>query len=409
MAISLTESITIGIADIMMRKVRSIVTIIGIILGVMCIMVVLAIVSGMEKSTMEWMLQRGGLSKIEVYRNWLYDFKQGGDASLTMQEIQYLRQQIPEARAFNPQVSLYNAQIGVQGNSFSGECFGVMPDMQIVENWTVSEGRFINEIDIRENNGVAVLGKISARRLFGSANPIGQNISINGIVFKVIGVLEEKVWINQGSNLKENLLEYMNNYTYVPVSTMMSKLSPGSKVTSLEITAQSPDHAIALQKKVERIILGIKRGKKVFQVDSAQEDMQEMKKNALIFTVIFVQIALVSLLVGGIVIMNIMLASIKERTREIGVRIAVGARRFDIFVQFLVQTILITVLGGVLGIIFGYLILDLVSSYLSITMVASAQMIFIALAVSVGVGLIFGIAPAIRASKLDPVVALREE
>ena len=214
---------------------------------------------------------------------------------------------------------------------------------------------------------------------------------------------------NQGSNLKENLLEYMNNYTYVPVSTMMSKLSPGSKVTSLEITAQSPDHAIALQKKVERIILGIKRGKKVFQVDSAQEDMQEMKKNALIFTVIFVQIALVSLLVGGIVIMNIMLASIKERTREIGVRIAVGARRFDIFVQFLVQTILITVLGGVLGIIFGYLILDLVSSYLSITMVASAQMIFIALAVSVGVGLIFGIAPAIRASKLDPVVALREE
>jgi putative ABC transport system permease protein len=120
-------------------------------------------------------------------------------------------------------------------------------------------------------------------------------------------------------------------------------------------------------------------------------------------------IGMISLLVGGIVIMNIMLASIKERTREIGVRLAIGARRTDIFVQFMVQTVLITGLGGVFGIILGYLILDLVSGYLGLPMLAGPQLILVSLLVSVGVGLIFGIAPAVKASNLDPVMALRDE
>ncbi|MEJ1730025.1 FtsX-like permease family protein, partial [Escherichia coli] len=141
----------------------------------------------------------------------------------------------------------------------------------------------------------------------------------------------------------------------------------------------------------------------------AQEDMMQMEQNAKIFSMIFVMISVISLLVGGIVIMNIMLASIKERTREIGVRIAVGARRFDIFIQFLVQTVLVTGLGGVLGIVLGCAILDLVGKYLKMPMVANPSMIMTALLVSVGVGLVFGIAPAIKAGNLDPVVALREE
>jgi len=134
-----------------------------------------------------------------------------------------------------------------------------------------------------------------------------------------------------------------------------------------------------------------------------------MEQNSQIFSMIFVMIGMISLLVGGIVIMNIMLASIKERTREIGVRLAIGARRTDIFVQFMVQTVLITGLGGVFGIILGYLILDLVSGYLQMPMLAEPQMILVALLVSVGVGLIFGITPAVKASDLDPVIALREE
>jgi putative ABC transport system permease protein len=149
-------------------------------------------------------------------------------------------------------------------------------------------------------------------------------------------------------------------------------------------------------------VLNLKQGKRLFMVASATEQMQQMKQSSMIFSSIFVMIAVISLLVGGIVIMNIMLASIKERTREIGVRLAIGARRRDIFVQFLVQTVMITSLGGVLGIVSGYAILDLVAEFLDIKVAASMQMIWVALMVSVGVGLIF-------AGNLDPVLALREE
>ena len=134
-----------------------------------------------------------------------------------------------------------------------------------------------------------------------------------------------------------------------------------------------------------------------------------MQQNIMVFIDIFIMISDISLLVCGIVIMNIMLASIKERTREIGVRLAIGARPMDIFIQFMIQTVLITTLGGVFGIVLGYLMLGVVGKYLEMPMVAGVSMIYTALIVAMGIGLIFGIAPAVRASRLDPVVALREE
>ncbi|MDD2332154.1 MAG: FtsX-like permease family protein, partial [Candidatus Cloacimonetes bacterium] len=227
----------------------------------------------------------------------------------------------------------------------------------------------------------------------------------------VIGILKEKVFLRKGSkkDFGENALEYMNKRAYLPISTMMHKISPASKIESIEIKTYSPDQSRSLRIKVENLILNLKQGKKIFEVRSAQEQMDAMKQNSLIFTAIFILISVISLLVGGIVIMNIMLASVKERTREIGVRLAIGARRLDIFLQFLVQTVLITSLGGVFGIVIGFLMLGFVSDYLEVTVIASVGMIWTALFVSVGVGLLFGIAPAIRAGNMDPVIALRED
>ncbi|HOH98345.1 MAG TPA: ABC transporter permease [Candidatus Cloacimonadota bacterium] len=411
MAISLTESLFVGISDILMRKVRSIVTVIGIILGVMSIMVVLAIVNGMNKSTMDWMKQRGGLNKIEIGRNWSYDFRQGGDASFSLAEVRALKELTPEAKAFNPQVLLYGNEVVYKGKGFWGDVWGVMPDMLLAEDWGVAKGRFFREVDVNENNNVIVLGHRTANDLFGNRDPIGQSITLAGQQLTVIGVMTRKYWQNQGGGTAfgDNALEYMNTRSYVPISTMMNKLSPGSKIISLDVLAPSPEAALKMQSKLKSIILNMKSGKELFRVSSAQQEMQTMKQNSLIFTAIFIQIAVISLLVGGIVIMNIMLASIKERTREIGVRLAIGARRLDIFLQFMVQTVLITTLGGVLGIALGYAILGLVGDYLKINVLATVQMIWIALAVSVGVGLIFGITPAVRAGRLDPVTALREE
>jgi len=227
----------------------------------------------------------------------------------------------------------------------------------------------------------------------------------------VIGVLTPKYLANQGNSgaFGDNALEYMNRRSYIPISTLLSKIEPSQKIGSIEIKAQSPETARELRQKLDNIILNLKQGRQLFNVSSAQEEMETMKKNMIVFTAIFFLIGVISLLVGGIVIMNIMLASVKERTREIGVRIAIGARSRDIFIQFLVQTVLITSLGGLLGILLGYAILDLVSNYLNLQLLASVQMIWTALLVSVGVGLLFGIMPALRASKLDPVEALREE
>ncbi|HRX76128.1 MAG TPA: FtsX-like permease family protein [Candidatus Cloacimonadota bacterium] len=267
----------------------------------------------------------------------------------------------------------------------------------------------MNELDVRENNNVVVLGSAVAEHFFGKRSPLGHSIMINDQMMQIIGVMSFKYWKSENQMWGENALDYLNHRMYIPLSTMINKISPGTKIDQVEIIAENPDAAVALKKKLEPIVLQLKDGKRVFRVSSAQEQMDQMKQSSMIFGAIFVMIAAISLLVGGIVIMNIMLASIKERTREIGVRLAIGARRRDIFVQFMVQTVLITALGGVFGIGLGYAILDVVGGYLEMPMVARFDMIFVALAVSVGIGLIFGIAPAVKASNLDPVIALREE
>ena len=411
MAISIVESLHIGIADIAMRKVRSVVTILGIVLGVMCIMVVLAILGGMNKSTLEWMQERGGLSKVEIRPNWRYDFKQGGEALLSLAELQRLREQVPNVQAFNPIVSSWGSNIRYKNKRYQGQVFGVYPDMQIVDSWYPQKGRFINEMDLRNNNNVIVLGSSIAKNLFENRNPIGEKLMFNDQILEVIGVLSEKYWENPGGGglWGKNALEYMNRQSFIPLSTMVYKVSPGSKVSQVEITANSAEEAAELRKMLQAVVTQIKGGKKLFTVSSAKEELEMMQQNTKVFSAIFIMISAISLLVGGIVIMNIMLASIKERTREIGVRLAIGARPMDIFIQFMIQTVLITTLGGVFGIVLGYLMLGVVGKYLEMPMVAGVSMIYTALIVAMGIGLIFGIAPAVRASRLDPVVALREE
>ncbi len=412
MAISLLESVQVGLADIKMRKLRSAVTVIGIVLGVMSIMVVLSIVNGMNTATLAWMNERGGLTRIVISRNWMYDQRKGGQDHFTLNEIKLIRDMIPEAQAFNPSIQQWGMDVRRGDISYNTEVLGVMPDMAVVEEWDVQKGRFIANLDVDWNNNVIVLGSTATRELFAHRDPLGEYVSIDDQQFMVIGVLSEKVNRRRGAGKAiagENALEYLNRRTFVPLSTMMRKVSSEQKINRIEVKAASTEGAQDLRQKLDNIILNLRAGRPVFAVTSAKEQLDTMRRNSMIFTAIFVLIAVVSLFVGGIVIMNIMLASVKERTREIGVRIAVGARRMDIFTQFVVQTILITLSGGVLGIIMGYAMLDLVSNYLDVTVIASTGMIWTAIMVSAGVGLLFGITPALRAANLDPVKALREE
>lgn len=410
MAISLAESVHIGLIDVSTRKVRTAVTIFGIVLGVMSIMVVLSIVNGMNEVTLDWMQQRGGLNKIQISLNWDYDFSRGGEATLSMREVDYLRSQLDDVEAFNPQVQAWGSILQFRDQDFEASAFGVYPDLQKVEDWELEKGRFINLEDIHNHNNVIVLGSTVAERLFANRNPLGQYVTLNKQQLMVIGVLKSKYWQKQGEGaFSGNVLEYMNRQVFIPLSTMIAKVNPNLEVSSVEIKVLPGKDISKVRRQAEDLVLNIKRGKRLFRVSSAQEEMETMKRSMVIFSVIFFLIAMISLLVGGIVITNIMLASVKERTREIGVRIAVGARGKDILVQFLVQTILITTLGGVLGVFAGLSIINVVGDFLGITVKAAPNMIWVALLVSLSTGLIFGIGPAYKASKLDPVKALMED
>ncbi|MCK9165700.1 MAG: ABC transporter permease, partial [Candidatus Cloacimonas sp.] len=240
MAIPIAESLKLGIADILMRKVRSIVTVIGIILGVMCIMVVLAIVNGMNKSTMSWMEERGGLSKIEVEQNWQYDFSKGGDPSFTLKEIRYLQSLLPEAEAFNPSVQEWEAIITKGDIRYSTSLRGVMPDFVKVEQWDIAKGRFIKDMDIDLHSNVVVVGSTVAKEFFGNSEPLGQIMSIGNQQFTVVGVMSERFMQSQGGQIGmgDNALEYLNQRCFIPISTMISKVNPISKISSIDIRAK---------------------------------------------------------------------------------------------------------------------------------------------------------------------------
>ncbi len=408
MAISLKENIIVGFSDFWSRKVRSIITVMGIVLGTMSIIVVLALVKGINNQTMKWMMERGGLSKITVSRNWQYDKPDHVRNYFTWKELELIRSLIPEAKYFNPQQRQWTRH-SYEDKDYRTSIHGVLPDFSKIEEWDVQEGRFISTFDIDQSNDVVVIGTTVKEELFGNKNAVGEVITIHGRRLKVIGIMAFRYMKNSGAFGNDNAFSYLNRRTFVPLTTMINKGTGRDNISSFTLKATDAESAPALREKLSNIILNLRRGLPVFEVESAKEEAEEMAKNQKMFQMIFYVISVISLLVGAIVIANIMLATIQERTREIGIRLTVGARRRDIFIQFLVQTILVTTIGGILGIFLGLSLLDLVSNFLGIELIAGIAMIFIALMVSAGVGLISGIVPAIIASKLDPVEALRYE
>lgn len=408
MAISLRESITVGFSDFWSRKIRSLVTIVGIILGTMSIIVVLALMKGINEQTIAWMMERGGLSKISVYRNWTYDNPLNLNTNFTWREIDLIRSLIPEAKYFSAQERSW-AQFKYRAKDYRSSVWGVTPDFTKIEEWDVESGRFINEFDMRQANDVIVIGTEIRSELFGSKDPIGEFISLQNRRLQVIGVMRHRYLKNNNMIGGENSLAYLNRRAYIPISTMIHKGSGEDAIGGFTVKAADVESTPELKEKLESIILNLRMGKPVFRVESAQEEAEKMAESQKSFQTIFFLISTISLFVGGIVIANIMLATIQERTREIGIRITVGARRRDIFLQFLVQTVLVTLIGGIMGVIFGLSILDVVSRFIKIDLIAGIEMIIIALVVSAGVGLLAGIIPAIVASKLNPVEALRYE
>ena len=410
MAISLRESVIVGLSDLWIRKVRTIVTVMGIVLGTMSIIVVLSLVKGVNKMTEQWLQERGGATKISVERNWEYNKENNERWFFTFKELRLIESLIPEALYFNPQFNQWQwFRAFYNGKEYWTPVMGVFPDFTKIEEWTVQEGRFLNDFDVDAYNDVIVIGTAVRDELFGNENPIGKYFYVMDRKFQVIGVMKHRYMKSRNQIGDDNALAYLNRRCFVPLSTVLHKVSTQNRIQSFDVKLKDVSQVIPFKEKLDAILLNLRHGHQIFIVESAKERIDQNSQDTMVFKVVFIMISSISLFVGGIVITNIMLATIQERTREIGIRMATGARRFDIFVQFMVQTVLTTLIGGILGVMLGVSIVGKVSSFIDMEVVIDVKMIVLAVIISVGVGLVFGIAPAIHASNLNPVKALRYE
>jgi len=402
-------NIKLGINDMLHNIGRTLITMIGIILGVMSVIVVLALVEGGRQQSIKFMEERGGALKLSIEREWSFDLdrrEQFYNNRLSLEEAKTLQRYFPEIKNFSPVVSR-GVRIKYGGDQFYSRLRGVLPAYQAVEDFHVETGRFITDFDVEEANKVVVLGTAAKERLFGKRKALEEHVIINNNSFQVVGIMEKKE-LYMGA-WGHNVLGWMNRRVMVPLSTMVKKLYYNEQVHSIDFTVGSMEEVEPMQKEIGHFLRALRDGKQIFEVEANSDRIRQIgaASNKMQFIVLLV--GGISLIVGGIVIANISLAAIKERLREIGVRMAVGARRRDILVQFLIQTILISIVGGVIGMILGISLLDVISRFLNSPTAASVQMIGIALVLSAGIGIFSGIFPAINASRSDPVEILRYE
>ena len=403
------HSLKLGLIDMLNNKGRTMITMLGIILGAMSIIAVLALVQGGRKRSLQFLEERGGVLKLSIHPKWSFDLETRSEIAqkqLTLKDMKLIKQYFPDLKYFSPGITK-RPTLKYKENTFSGRVNGIYPEYQNAENFFVGQGRFISKFDNQEASKVIVLGTKAKEVLFGNESALGKNVSIENTNFTVIGIMEHKEMFWGG--WKHNALEWMNRQAFIPLNTMVKKLYGDEPLNSLEFQVASTDLVKPTQKKLSVFLKTLRDGKEIFEVRANSERLEEIEKQTGKTQIIFLLIGGISLIVGGIVITNVMLASVKERMREIGVRMAVGAKRKDILIQFLVQTLLVSFIGGAIGILFGLSLLTILGKFLQSPTAANFQMILIAIILAFGVGLFAGIFPAINASRSDPIKILRYE
>jgi len=292
--------------------------------------------------------------------------------------------------------------------NYSTRVNGVYPAYQEAENFSIGEGRFISEFDIEQASRVIAIGVRVKDALFGKENALGKNIIISNNQFKVIGIMEEKKMEMSGWG-GHNPMDWLNRQSFIPLTTMLKKLFADEPIDEINFQVASSEMVKPTQDRLNQFLKALRGGEEIFEVRANSDRLENIQKNSNDTQLILMIIGGISLIVGGIVITNISLASVKERLREIGVRMAVGAKRKDILVQFLIQTTFMSLIGGIIGVLMGLSLLQALEKFLSSPTSANPNMIIIALVLSVGVGFIAGFFPAMQASRSDPIKILRYE
>jgi putative ABC transport system permease protein len=389
------------------NKVRSGLTILGIVIGIASVITMVSVGQG-AKDSVEASIESIGSNLIVVMpgSQRVGGISQGGGSSqsLTIEDATAIRQGVSEARAVAPSITK-RYQVASKGNNTNTQIIGTNADYLIVRSVTIDSGAFFGDQQMKSSAKVAVLGPTTRDDLFGEGvDPIGQTIRINNMDFQVIGVTVAKG--GSGFNNQDDVV-------YVPLTSAQHYFSGNEYVNNISIAANDQESMTSVQAQVSSLLLsrhGIS--------DETKADFNLMNQNDIIatatsitgtFTILLSSIAGISLLVGGIGIMNMMLTTVTERTREIGLRKAVGVRKIYINLQFLAEAVMLTFLGGNIGIILGVVAAQLITKFTELATTISLASILMAFGVSAGVGIVFGFYPARRAANLSPIEALRYE
>jgi putative ABC transport system permease protein len=393
------EAITMAIKDIMRARMRSFLTMLGVIIGIFAVISLVTIGEGMKGFMYEQVMGFGtGPTYMEVHSGRKGQIAATGVGQLTYLDAKAIEQECPSVKYVDPRV-MHPGEFAYKNKKYSVPLvMGATWALSETMNWRVAEGRFISKVDESMRRKVCVLGKKIVKNLFGAFSPIGERVKLNGSKFVVIGVMEEKGAIFTFD---------FDKYAILPVTTAID-LFKINKLIEIGIVAKSEDLVNQAVSEITNVLLK-RHGREDFRIDTQEESLQMLNTIMSMLTGIITGIAAISLLVGGIGIMNIMLVSVAERTREIGIRKAVGAKKHDILIQFLTEAIIIALLGGVIGIILGVGISALAMYLIGLPLIISLWSILLATSVALLVGIISGVYPAVRASQLDPVVALRYE
>jgi putative ABC transport system permease protein len=390
------------------NKARSALTILGIVIGISSVIAMVSIGQGAQGS-IESSIQSIGSNLIiispGVQRGVGVQVSSGrGSAqSLTMEDAEAIAEEISSVEAVSPEISS-RYQVTAKGTNTNTSVVGTTPDYVAVRNVEIAEGNFISDLNIKNMGKVAVIGPTTRDDLFGEgANAIGQTIRINKIDFKIIGVTKSK-----GSSGASNA----DDMIYIPISTASRYLSGSEYVNSIYAQAVDSETLSETQAEITNLLLqrhNVTAEAPDFTATNQADIVATASSVTGTFTILLGAIAGISLLVGGIGIMNMMLTTVTERTREIGLRKAIGAKKGDISMQFLVESITLTFLGGIIGIILGWLVSMGVTQFAGINTNVSWNSVILAFGVSAVIGIVFGYYPARLAAALNPIEALRYE
>jgi putative ABC transport system permease protein len=406
---NLLAIIKVAVRALNRNKLRTALTMLGIIIGVGAVIALVSIGQGAQSMVQDQINGMGTNMMFIMPGNVMFggaSMGAGAASTLTEEDVQAMVKEIPTIAAASP-MTRSSGQLVFGNQNWFVQIQGANEKFPLIRNWKVDRGEFFTDQDVRSSERVMVLGKTVADKLFGGLDPIGQLIRVRNLPFRIIGVLAAKGQSMVGQDQDDTAV--------VPYTTVQKKLL-GQQIPSISqamISSISPEASSVTEKQVTELLRQrhkIQPGQTDdFMVRNMTDVAQTSAQITTLMTILLGSIAAISLIVGGIGIMNIMLVSVTERTREIGIRMAVGARPNYIRLQFLTESLVLSLVGGLIGVLIGGTLAAVVAKFLGWPTLVSAASVFISFAFATAIGIFFGYYPAHKAAALDPIEALRYE